>query len=299
MNIISKNDVIFKSVYILLILFSGGFLFLYSGKFPFLLITIVVLILYIFISFRKPLRRLRSVVKKFPRQWKNILEKYSLFYVALEDKEKVRFEKDIKIFFTDFTIKGLQGVDIDIETKVLVAAGVATILHGRPDWDPPIKDGVVIYPGETFDSEYKQGMGNIAGMAGERRPLLVTKNVLKRSFENPGDGYNSLIHELAHYFDFENSGLAGIPLIGGEKERIAEWRRIMEEEREKVRSGNSFLRSYAGFNESEFFAVATEFFFEKPGTMYKKNPDLYNLLKEFYNLDIKDLYNTSREKQKY
>lgn len=296
MNIISKNDVIFKSVYILLILFSGGFLFLYSGKLTFLLITVLLLAFYIFISFRKSLRRLRSVMKKFPLQWRNILEKYSMFYVALGEEGRERFKKDMKIFFADFTIKGLQGEDIDLETKVLVAAGIATILHGRPDWDPPIKDGVVVYPGETFDSEYKLGRGNIAGMAGERRPLLVTKEILKQSFENPGDGYNSLIHELAHYFDFENSDLAGIPLIGGEKERVVTWRKIMEVERKKVRSGNSFLRSYAGFNEAEFFAVATEFFFEKPTIMYKKNKALYNLLKEFYNLDIKDLYNNSGEK---
>ncbi len=296
MNIISKNDVIFKSVYIILILFSGGFLFLYSGKLIFLLIIFLVSVFYILISFRKPLRRLKNVMKKFPLQWKNILEKYSMFYVALGEEGRERFKRDMKIFFADFTIKGLQGEDIDLETKVLVAAGIATILHGRPDWDPPIKDGVVVYPGETFDSEYKLGRGNIAGMAGERRPLLVTKEILKQSFENPGDGYNSLIHELAHYFDFENSDLAGIPLIGGKKERAVKWRRIMEVERKKVRSGNSFLRSYAGFNEAEFFAVATEFFFEKPAIMYEKNTALYNLLKEFYNLDIKDLYNNSGEK---
>ncbi|MEN8155019.1 MAG: zinc-dependent peptidase [Acidobacteriota bacterium] len=295
MNIISKNDMIFKSVYIFLIFFSGGFLFLYSGKLPFLIITIIILIIYIFLSFEKPLRRLKSTVKKFPEEWELILAKYSNFYKSLGKEGKERFRKDIKIFFTDFTIKGLQGEEIDIETKVLVAAGVATILHGRPYWDPPIKDGVVVYPGETFDSQYELGKGNIAGMAGERRPLLVTKEILKKSFENPGDGYNSLIHELAHYFDFENPELAGIPLIGNEKERAKNWRKIMEEEREKVRKGNSFLRSYAGFNEAEFFAVATEFFFEKPGIMFKENPELYRLLKEFYNLDLKDLYNTSKK----
>ena len=46
------------------------------------------------------------------------------------------------------------------------------------------------------------------------------------------------------------------------------------------------LRDYATTNEAEFFAVATEVFFEKPRAMAREAPALYGLLREFYRLDL-------------
>ncbi len=290
MKIIYKNEVIFKLIYFVLISLTGVFISIYSSDRMVTVISILILIIYIPLAFRKEIRRFRLVKRQFPSELLEILGEYSKFYNCLDENGKRKFEKNVNIFLNEHSVRSIRGEETDLRTKVLVATGVATILHGRQEWEPPFTDGVVVYPGETFDPEYNLHKGQIAGMAGDRRPLLVTKEILEKSFKDPDDGYNSLIHEIAHYFDFENPIMSGVPLIGSDKERTEEWLETMEKEREKVNRGKSFLRPYAGSNEAEFFAVATEFFFEKPGEMVAENPKLYELLKGFYNIDMQKLF---------
>jgi len=42
---------------------------------------------------------------------------------------------------------------------------------------------------------------------------------------------------------------------------------------------------YGATNPAEFFAVATETFFEKPGQLKRKHPDLYEELYSFYRVN--------------
>ena len=290
MKIIYKNDVIFKLMYFLLIAATGASISVFSSDKTIMLISILVPFVYIAFAMKKEIRRFRVVRKEFPQDWLHIVRKYSKLYKFIDAKGKKNFEKDIAIFLSEHNVRGIKGEEVDLWIKVLVAAGVATIMHGRQDWEPPFSDGVIVYPGETFDPEYNLHKGEIAGQAGERRPLLVTKKILEKSFRDPEDGYNSLIHEIAHYFDFENPFLSGLPVIGGDRERTHKWIDVMDKEREKVNRGESFLRSYAGSNEAEFFAVATEYFFERPDEMVSENPELYELLKSFYNLDMQKIF---------
>ncbi len=46
-----------------------------------------------------------------------------------------------------------------------------------------------------------------------------------------------------------------------------------------------FLSTYGAVNHAEFFAVATEFFFDRPIDMQTRERDLYQVLSEFYNQD--------------
>ncbi|WP_262712940.1 zinc-dependent peptidase [Hymenobacter radiodurans] len=52
----------------------------------------------------------------------------------------------------------------------------------------------------------------------------------------------------------------------------------MQREIEAIRDGKSDINSYAGTNEAEFFAVVTEYFFEKPEKLQENHPELYQLL---------------------
>ncbi len=45
------------------------------------------------------------------------------------------------------------------------------------------------------------------------------------------------------------------------------------------------LRDYGATNEAEFFAVASETFFEKPAQLRKSAPELYEELQKFYRVD--------------
>jgi len=279
-------------IYSILILLVGISLHFITGKTMVIMLSVLGIFIYLAFILKKPFRRLRAVKKTFSANWRKILEDNSPFYLGIGPDGQRRFEKDIQLFMSDFRIEGISGVNVESETKLLVAAGFSTMLHGRPLWEPPIKDGVVVYPGERFDRDYQSGKGNIAGQASYRGPLIVTKESLKRSFSDPHDGYNVIFHELAHYFDLEDGAADGVPSLGLAANYLLEWKKLIAKEWKKVRQNRSFLDLYAGVNEAEFFAVSSEYFFEKPWVMAEQTPELYNCLKEFYNLDtVKILQN--------
>lgn len=285
MQVIYKIDIIFILIYSSIILFTGLFLTISSGKAAVLILTGLAEIIYLYFALKKPYKRHKSLKKEFPEEWREFLKMKSLFYRNIDEKSRRQYEQDVQIFLNDFPIEGIKRKELDIETKLLVASGFATMLHGRPYWEPPIKDGVLVYPGRTFNKDYKIGKGNFAGMARTNSPLIISKESLKESFVNPGDGNNVIFHEVAHYFDMEDGRAEGIPSYRMLSGKLNPWKRAIAKEWEKALHGRSFLRPYAGTNEAELFAVATEFFFENPGIMKRKNPELYDLLKDFFNID--------------
>lgn len=271
MQIIYKIDVIFLWIYSAIIMVIGVVGAVSLGNILFIAGALLIETLYLLLSLRRPYRRRRALKQPFPVAWKTFLAEHSLFYKSLDKIGKKRFEQDVQIFLNDFRIEGTRRQGVDLEAKLLVAACAAALLHGRPTWEPPFQDGVVIFPGDRFDRHFRPGKGYFAGMATRKGPLLLTETSLLESFKNPHNGHNVVYHEMAHYFD--QAG-ATIP-----------WRELVTEEWRKASEGRSFLRDYAGINEAELFAVATEAFFENPWEMKNQSPELYEALKEFFNID--------------
>ena len=289
MQIISKLDIAFLWVWSSIIVGIGIFGALASGKMIILGLAAAVELIYLFFALKRPYGRARAIKKSFPREWKDFLMEYFPFYRNIDARGKERFERDMRIFLNDFSIEGTRRQEMDMETKLQVAAGIATILHGRPSWEPPFRDGVVIYPGNVFDRNYRSGQGEFAGLATNHAPLILTEGALEESFRDPHDGYNVVFHETAHYFDFEDGQAEGIPAARMAPRKWYSWKNIFTKEWQKVLRGRSFLRDYAGKNEAEFFAVAVESFFEKPWEMKEKNPELYDALKDFFNIDTYEI----------
>jgi len=48
---------------------------------------------------------------------------------------------------------------------------------------------------------------------------------------------------------------------------------------------DSFLNAYGAASEAEFFAVATEQFFDRPRQLLAQAPNLYRVLREYYRQD--------------
>ena len=55
----------------------------------------------------------------------------------------------------------------------------------------------------------------------------------------------------------------------------------------EIASGDSDIDRYALTNEAEFFAVASEYFFERPGVMERKHPELYAMLERVFQQDFR------------
>ena len=289
MRVVNKVDALFKGAIAAVVVFFGVAVAVLMERLPVVFVFVAAAVLYLVMAFRRSIKRLGAVSREFPEEWRSVLVECSAFYRHIDAEGKQRFERDIQMFLADFNVKGTRGGELDVRTRLLVAAGIATLIHGRPDWEPPIRDGIVVYPGQRFNRDYESGKGWMAGQASYNGPLIVTKGSLEHSFRDPHDGYNVIFHELAHYFDLEDGTADGVPAFLP-SEGIFAWKEIIYKEWEKVNRGQSFLDAYAGVNEAEFFAVSTEFFFEKPWVMAQKNPGLYDALKEFYNLDPVEIF---------
>jgi hypothetical protein len=289
MQIITRIDLVFVSIYSGLILLIGIAAALASQKPEALLLTLLALLIYLSFALKKPFKRFRSLKKSFPNYWSEILNRHSIFYRNLDLEARQRFENDIRMFLSTYSIKGIRGAEADEKTRLLVACGIVTLLNGRPEWEPPVQDGVLIYPGSAFNRDYEIGRGMRAGQATPRSPMIVTRSSLDESFQYPGQGGNVVYHELAHYFDMEDGVAKGVPITRLDRDKLENWKKLISAEWEKASNGYSFLGTYAGTNEAETFAVAVEVFFETPKLMLNNNPAMYEALKDFFNIDTLEI----------
>jgi hypothetical protein len=102
-------------------------------------------------------------------------------------------------------------------------------------------------------------------------------------------GHNVVFHEFAHKLDMLDDEIDGTPPLRGSEE-YARWSKacgdVYFDLQRRVEAGKkTFLDAYGATNEGEFFAVATEFFFEKPRQLEQHHPELYGALRDFYKQD--------------
>jgi Mlc titration factor MtfA (ptsG expression regulator) len=117
-------------------------------------------------------------------------------------------------------------------------------------------------------------------------PLLIAWDSAKRSAARANTGYNVIYHEFAHKIDMADGSADGLPPMA--KAQRDRWEEVCRREYEALRDGTNdepFLNTYGAVNPAEFFAVATEFFFDRPTDMQTRERDLYQVLSEFYNQD--------------
>jgi MtfA peptidase len=289
MQIISKIDTAFIVFYTLLIPLVGALAFIISGQAIVLFILPPLLALYLCMALKKPMRRRRAAGIPLPPAWREYLYSHSAYYRGLDEEAKKYFERDIGLFFSDNSIVAIGGTDVSWQTRLLIGVGVAAMLHGRPEWEPPLPDGITVYPGLSFDRNYQVEKGNIAGQAPERGPLLIAEESLKQGFANPGDGHNVLIHELAHFFDREQRKIGGRYPRRVRRGNSDSWGDALTREWGKYLQRGSILPSYAALNEAEFFAVACEMFFENPRPLQAGYPELYEMLRDFFHQDPRQI----------
>jgi Mlc titration factor MtfA (ptsG expression regulator) len=222
------------------------------------------------------------------REW---LGQHVQLYRRLGAEGKVQFEQDVKFVLDEWRFEGVGGVEATPELRLGVAAGVAMLVHGRPDWELSPTRTVLFYP-ESFDEAYEGGdFAEYDGMAHAQGPIILSKRAAEESWARPGDGNNVILHELAHLFDFANSFADGMPSLLDPASMDA-WDELARREMRRALVGRSMLRRYAATNTAEFFAVAVENFFERPEQLAQNHHRLFDALVALFNLDPRGVDST-------
>ena len=230
---------------------------------------------------RKPFRRSRALRNALSEEAQRRVNEILSGFPAV-DRE--RFETDVKIILSEWGFEGVDGVEVTDRMKIGVAAGAALLLHGRPEWELPSRQTVLFYP-DRFDQDYLATEdAAFDGMAHQRGPVILSARAIEESWADPHDGSNVVLHELAHLLDYENEFADGVPSLIAPGSTVA-WRELVEREMKRVKLGRSLLRRYAAKNPAEFFAVAVENFFERPGELKGRHLELHEALVALFNLD--------------
>jgi Mlc titration factor MtfA (ptsG expression regulator) len=234
---------------------------------------------------RQARARRRLEASALPGTFAEILEREVGFYRALEPPERARFEREVGVFLGEHSVTGPRGASLPDDLRVLVAASAVIVVFGRPDFRYPVLRDVVVYP-SSFDPDEWQPKedGEFDGQVLDQGPVLLSAEALREGFRGDVPGGNVGIHEFAHLLDMERGESTGVPSIMPE-DVVAPWLELMKRESERAATGKSMLDEYAATHESEFFAVATEAFFERPRAMKRRHPDLYDLLARTYRQD--------------
>lgn len=240
---------------------------------------------------RKIQRRRRILAQPFPPEWEAVLRRDVVFYRALDPDQRVRFKRELQAFIGEKRITGIK-TDVDTTTRVLAGASAIIPIFGFPDWEWDQISEVLIYP-NRFDQEFNIGNGQgqrTLGMVGTgvmNRIMILSKPDLLQGFRNPMDKRNVGLHEFAHLVDKSDGTIDGLPEVGLDRRSIGPWIELVRRKMEEIREGKSDIHPYALTNEAEFFAVATEYLFERPGVMQRKHPELFAMMSRVFNQDLR------------
>jgi Mlc titration factor MtfA (ptsG expression regulator) len=204
---------------------------------------------------------------------------------------RARLESLMSAFLAEKQFIGCNGLVVTDEIRSTIAALACLLVLGRRGHYDELHS-ILVYPTAFWVEDEVEDEAGVVGqrrrvLSGEAwessRIILSWEDVLEAA-RFPGEGYNVALHEFAHYLDAEGLGLAS-----GER-AIAAWADDLSGEFESLfdavdRGEYTFLDPYAAEDEAEFFAVATEDFFERPTELRTAHPRLYALLQEFYALD--------------
>ena len=204
-----------------------------------------------------------------------------------------RLERLTAIFIGEKQFTGCDGLAVTPEMKIAIAAQACLLVLGRNTHVYDRLRSVLVYPSQfVVPGEWHDEDGVVTDesrvLAGESwdvsRVILSWEDVDSRGV--PGEAYNVVIHEFAHYLDHESGGA---PWMKNAEAR-RRWFRLLDEELERLRAQadageRSFLDPYAAVDRGEFFAVASETFFEEPAVLARERPALYRAFSDVYRLD--------------
>ena len=233
----------------------------------------------------------------FPPAWERILEQEVPLYNSLPLTDREELKGHILVFLVEKQFEGAGGLVITDGIRVKIAAQACLLLlHRETDYYPGLSS-IVVYPDEylaPFEELDEAGVvtsgtDRRSGESGEQGTLVLSWADIQMAGVDGDGAYNVVLHEFAHQLDAEDGITDETPFFPRRAVR-KHWQRTLEAEyvrmKEEVGRGTvSVLDPYGAESPAEFFAVATEAFFENPGKLKERYLALYEELSRYYRQD--------------
>ena len=189
----------------------------------------------------------------------------------------------IKVIAAEKNWEGCDGLEMTDEVQFTIAAHASQLLIGTEDYYFDGIKSILVFP-QAFTREWRNGLlvgqRTLSGEAWQGGPIVLSWADVMRNAKQRG--HNVVIHEFAHHLDGLDGEMAG-SLTFPVTQDSQRWQRVSRNEYERLCDASrhgaySLLDYYGATNRAEFFAVATEAFFELPREMSREHTELFELM---------------------
>jgi len=245
-----------------------------------------------------PRWRLRRVLARpLTDTQRAIIERNVDQYAGMPDDLRRQLQRLVRQFLHQKTFVGCAGLEVTEEMRVTIAAQACLLLLNRPTRVYPGLHAVLVYPGAFLVPRREQDAAGVVTETrqdllgeswGDGRVVLSWEHVRRAGLSAEGT-HNVVLHEFAHQLDSESGSNNGAPWLGS-AERYRSWSETLARDfallrRDAYWGQRDVLDPYGATNPAEFFAVATESFFEQPHALAARHPALYAEFEAYYRVD--------------
>jgi Mlc titration factor MtfA (ptsG expression regulator) len=256
------------------------------------------------------LRLRRALARPLAPHLVAILERNLAQYAGMDAQQRLRLQRMVQQFLHEKSFVGCAGLEITDEMRVTIAAQACMLLLGRvgkfegkgPATLYPSLHAVLVYPGAFLVPRREI---DAAGVVTEQRQdllgeswgdgrVILSWDHVRRAGIDETPSHNVVLHEFAHQLDSESGSTNGAPYLGS-TERYRSWSEVLsrnfaELRRDAMWGQRGVLDHYGASSPAEFFAVATESFFEQPHALAARHPELYAEFERYFRVDPRDWF---------
>tara|TARA_R110002110_G_scaffold147129_2_gene337435 strand:+ start:145911 stop:146720 length:810 start_codon:yes stop_codon:yes gene_type:complete len=261
------------------------------------LITLLIIAGVIAVALYFPAWRRKFILRKpFPVEWLAIVKNRISFYEKLSTDEQTQLQEMIQLFLAGKKFYGCNGLQLNDDIRITIAAEACLLLLNRNTGIYPRLKHILVYP-DAFQAKHSsynpdgtvaQGTQGLLGESWHHGKIILSWDDVRHGAANIHDGHNVTLHEFSHQLDGEDGISDGTPILP--KNAYQSWAKVLSHEYQELQDDmhnhhRSVMDYYGATNPAEFFAVATETFFEKPEQLQKKHPELFAELQKVYRVN--------------
>ncbi len=252
----------------------------------------------------KDRRRKKIAGRPFPEAWLYLVRKNVPLYSRLPEADQDELKRHILVFMAEKGFEGCGGLHMTDQIRITIAAHACILLlHRQTDYYPGLKS-ILVYPRAYVAARTRHFDDGVVletedvrlGESWHHGSVVLSWDDVRRTADDVHDGQNVVLHEFAHQLDSSGGRGDNTPVLR-DRSSFTAWARALGEDYENFRRAiaedraagannhSPVLDEYGATDPAEFFAVATECFFEIPRDLRQTYPRLYDELKRFYQQD--------------
>lgn len=260
------------------------------------IVLLAIVLLFVMPSRLRRRRRMRLFARGLPPHQREILERNVRLFRRMPEVLREELCGHTNVFLAEKRFLGCGGLTLTEEMRVIIAGHACLLLLNRETGYFPGFTSIFVYP-DTYlvdDVEYDgeieiHGKDARAGESWHGGPVILSWRDVAETLAGDAEGQNVVLHEFAHKLDEEHPDVEGLPVLASSS-HYREWADVMTRAYDDLEQTLASLEhpvidDYALTSPAEFFAVATESFFEQPTDMRRQFPEVYEQFRKYYGMD--------------